>query len=343
MKKHLLFVSAILLGSGAATAQTWTFADEAEIDDATTMYAIDSNAVNYANLTGADQTWDYSNYAGYSGNDKVIDLFDASTGAFAAEFPNSTHQLVIPGFSTMFYTIDANEKSSQGFVLELDGLGQGIIEYNSNNQLLFEFPMSLGTTVTDIFSGTFTANGNTESADGESWVTADGTGTLMLANGVTYTDVLRIKTIDTIYTSVNPGVPLPVTIAREQFEYYKASESSFPLFSHSTFDVINAVFPVTFGVVLSSVNPEGFVGLEESTVREFALYPNPSTGLFTVSLPAVDSKATIVVYNAIGNIVQSVKPTSLDTTIDLSNESKGIYFVKMQTEVESKTMKVIVR
>lgn len=343
MKKHLLFVSAILLGSGAATAQTWTFADEAEINDATTMYAIDSNAVNYANLTGAGQTWDYSIYAGYSGNDKVIDVFDASTGAYAAEFPNSTHQLVIPGFSTMFYTLDANGKSSQGFVLPIDGLGDAIIDYNSNDQLLFEFPMTLGSTVEDDFSGTFTVNGNSETATGESWVTVDGTGTLMLANGVTYEDVLRIKTVDTIYTSVNFGVPLPVTIAREQYEYYKASESSFPLFSHSTFDVSNALFPLTFGVVLSSVNPDSFVGLEESSAREFGLYPNPSTGVFTVSLPAIDSKSTIVVYNAIGNIVQSVKPASLDTTIDLSTEAKGVYFVKMHTEAESKTMKVIIR
>ena len=346
MKKNLLILSSSLFVGFSTQAQTWTSANEATVGTSVTMYVVDSNAVDYAALTGAGQTWDYSNLAGYTNNEKIVGVSDPSTGLFSAEFPNSTHSLVIPGFVETFYTFDANEKLVQGFVFEIDGFGDGIVDLSTDNLKALEYPMALGSSFhDDNIEGVFTIGSDSNPAQGEAWVEADGTGTLMLANGVTHTDVIRIRTIDTIYTAIDPGLgfPAPITIARRQYDYMKSSVSSLPLFSFARFDVLNQFVPITFGIVLSTENPTGFVSVTELTnEKELNVYPNPSNGVFTVTVPQLDN-ATIVVYDAIGKIVKRVVPTSTDTQINISNEPKGMYFVKVSTVNDNKTIKVVVK
>ncbi len=348
MKKQVLFLSSFLMLTSTLSAQTWTSADEPIIGATTIMYVIDSNAVNYAGNVGAGQTFDYSETAGYLSNDRIVSVNDASASIYSADFASSTFNMIIPEYIETFYTFDANEKQGQGFVINIDGFGDAITEFSTNNQQVLEFPTTLGTGFTDSYEGTFTLAGDTYPAIGDTWVTADATGTLILANGVSHTDVLRIKTIDTTYTEVDPlgfGVPMPLTIAREQYEYFKASASDFPLFVHSYFQVTTTGFNFGFGVVLSSENPTGYVGLSEDllTAKEFGLYPNPTNGVFTASLPTVDANSSIVVLDAIGKVVKNIVPTSSTTEINLANEPKGVYFVRMNSSTDSKTMKLVVR
>jgi hypothetical protein len=51
------------------------------------------------------------------------------------------------------------------------------------------------------------------------------------------------------------------------------------------------------------------------------LYPNPSTGIFTIS-----AKANIEVYNIVGDLILSENNV---TSIDLTAAPKGMYFVKL--------------
>lgn len=344
MKKRVLLLSTLVALTGVTQAQTWSFSDEATIGDAIQMFVVDSNAVNYSASTGSAQTWDYSQLGGYTSNDKVIDVLDASASQYASSFPSSALNMIIPEYMEMFYTTNASEKQGQGFVLNIDGVGEAIIEFNTNNQHLMNYPMSLGSSLNDAFEGTLEIMGNPSPASGETWVEADGTGTLLLANSTSHTDVIRVKTIDTIYTSITVGVPMPVTIAREQYDYYKSGTSTFPLFSHSRFDVISAVYNVSFGVVLSSVNPSATVGIQDTKISEttFNIFPNPSNGNFTVSLPSTED-ARIQIIDAVGNIVKTILPVSTETVVSLATEANGVYFVKASANGDSKTMKLIVR
>jgi hypothetical protein len=346
MKKRVLLTGTILLAGLSTQAQTWDSTNEPAVGNSTTMYVVDSLAPNYANLVGSGQTWDYSTLSGYSGNNRAVTCTDPATSLYSSDFPNSDFMLAIEGFSNNFYTVSSDEKNTQGFVLLIDGVGEAIINFSATNMLSLEYPMTYDSQFNSSFAGTADILGSTSPAEGDIYVHADATGTLLLANDVSHSDVLRIRTVDTTYTEVDPfGFgPIPVTIIRSQFDYFKASESAFPLFSHISVNVVNGFAPVSFNVVLSSENPTTFVGtaeLEKQT--SFNVYPNPSNGEVFITVPSVDESTVISVFDAVGKEIRSVKVNSTTTTVSLQNEPKGLYFVRMTSKGEQKTVKLVLK
>ena len=72
------------------------------------------------------------------------------------------------------------------------------------------------------------------------------------------------------------------------------------------------------------------VGIEENDVESFiSVYPNPTKGLFNLSLGQVSDNATVVVYDMLGKEVINQQLKSQSTLIDLTGNDKGIYFVKI--------------
>ncbi|MER2998000.1 T9SS type A sorting domain-containing protein [Pontibacter populi] len=84
--------------------------------------------------------------------------------------------------------------------------------------------------------------------------------------------------------------------------------------------------------------------------KDFTIYPNPSNGVFTVSLANMTSrKADLRIMNVIGNEIYHETITRensvLSTTVDLSrySKAKGLYYVKLETDNFSVVRRVIVR
>lgn len=71
--------------------------------------------------------------------------------------------------------------------------------------------------------------------------------------------------------------------------------------------------------------------------HDVEIYPNPSTGVFTVSLPENTSGYSITILNLNGQKIISYQITGMDTQLDLSNLAKGIYLVSVISE---KTMQI---
>jgi len=64
-------------------------------------------------------------------------------------------------------------------------------------------------------------------------------------------------------------------------------------------------------------------------VPEISVYPNPSTGIFTLETN-IESPKEVIVYDILGNIVYSVSNVLTKyPQVDLSSKSKGVYFVKI--------------
>jgi hypothetical protein len=70
------------------------------------------------------------------------------------------------------------------------------------------------------------------------------------------------------------------------------------------------------------------ISATQSIDASFNIYPNPSNGLFTIT--GVELNTTITIYNAIGELVKSTQSISTNPTIDLSDYSNGIYFIKIK-------------
>ena len=83
-------------------------------------------------------------------------------------------------------------------------------------------------------------------------------------------------------------------------------------------------------------------GISTVTPGMISIYPNPSQGVFTVSPKNLTNPVKAEVYDARGALVQSRMIESL-TTIDLSAEGKGIYFIRLSNEEVSLTEKLVVR
>ncbi|PLX19958.1 MAG: hypothetical protein C0599_09945 [Salinivirgaceae bacterium] len=71
---------------------------------------------------------------------------------------------------------------------------------------------------------------------------------------------------------------------------------------------------------------------------QFTVYPNPGNGLFNIE---ADGVYQMVVFNAIGNIVK----TSIingKSILDITNEPKGVYFIKLFSNEQTKTQRIII-
>lgn len=76
----------------------------------------------------------------------------------------------------------------------------------------------------------------------------------------------------------------------------------------------------------------------------FTVYPNPNNGNFTITLKNVENKnitGTLTVYNFMGTIISKQQLVNESTVIDLKENAKGIYYVKIENEFGIKTEKVI--
>ena len=84
----------------------------------------------------------------------------------------------------------------------------------------------------------------------------------------------------------------------------------------------------------SGINDGGF--LSEPT-----LYPNPSNGIFNVT--SGEEITSLEIYSVIGELVFSSELQTTNYELDLRSKSKGVYFVKIITENDSYTQKIIIQ
>ena len=86
-----------------------------------------------------------------------------------------------------------------------------------------------------------------------------------------------------------------------------------------------------------------YKGIEElsvikNTLIDFSVYPSPTTGLLNVN-----SETTIIqieIYNLLGQLVES---NTNQNTIDISNVSQGVYFIKAKDEYGNIGTKKVVK
>jgi hypothetical protein len=69
---------------------------------------------------------------------------------------------------------------------------------------------------------------------------------------------------------------------------------------------------------------------QDGTGTAATVFPNPSHGLFTVSMSTRPSQSTMIgVYNVSGELIKSFKPVSDHAVIDLQEAAAGVYFVRI--------------
>jgi len=72
---------------------------------------------------------------------------------------------------------------------------------------------------------------------------------------------------------------------------------------------------------------------------DYVIYPNPSKDIFTIR--ANRTVTNIVVFDILGKEIIGIKPLTTKVNIDLTNQSNGIYLVKVFSATESKTQRIL--
>lgn len=92
------------------------------------------------------------------------------------------------------------------------------------------------------------------------------------------------------------------------------------------------------GSAVDSIWVDVCMDVATNTIRNFDVYPNPSSGIFTVNS---DANAIITVYDAIGNAVMRVRSSNEKTEINLSEFASGVYMISVQSENVNSTQRII--
>ena len=96
-----------------------------------------------------------------------------------------------------------------------------------------------------------------------------------------------------------------------------------------------------FTVSTSLVGCNNPINIEESVLQnDFTIYPNPTNG--QVALSSTKSvSGELIIINSLGEIIYSATMNSDVTSIDMSANQNGIYFVQLKSENETVTRKII--
>jgi len=287
------------------------------------LHLCDSNANIQANIMGANATWDFSQIAGIFGVTKDVQMLDATLDANYPSFAGSTKMYDIGGNLQTFYSSSANGRISQGFVFNEVSLGAVVASWNVNQENLMAYPLSLASNpLIDAFSGTVTSTATgTLPATGSSVTMVDGSGTLLLPGGNSYTNVMRFHLKDSAVASV---FGTNVAFVRNVYEYYDFTVSNLPIFITMSVDVNSALINNSSTIILSKDQPLTFVGTTEVNLPSIHLYPNPAVS--EIQLDGVKIGDDYAITNLAGIRMNS---GSYKGSIDVTNLSTGVYLLQI--------------
>ncbi len=103
-------------------------------------------------------------------------------------------------------------------------------------------------------------------------------------------------------------------------------------------------------ISINVVKPQAIpASITESVVEltGLSVYPNPSSGMFSVDLSALNSSAaTIIIYDALGHILynkrESITNGNLHHDISIDAASNGLYFLKVSADTKTSIRKIII-
>jgi hypothetical protein len=116
--------------------------------------------------------------------------------------------------------------------------------------------------------------------------------------------------------------------------------------SDSTFcDEVAGSSPIVAAPLAESNAIEKSVELPVKTIAEktVKVYPNPNNGQFTLELSNVESGASVSIYNMLGKMVFSGIIDQSKEEIKVTNAKKGLYVLRVSTDNESFTRKIIIQ
>lgn len=299
---------------------------------------------------GANQTWDFS-FLTEAGRDTFV-IQMASAVSQSAFFPNadfaganivpdagSSNPQVSGSANSFFSYGTAGELLFWGTSTEVTANGMTITQNApySDPETVFSYPMMYEDSLSDDFEGNFDAGGGVIlTRKGSNYRKYDGYGTLIMPNGQTFTDVIRIRLVQTYQdTSTNPLFPINSTYQTENV-YYVGQGKKLPYLQYNRITSTIAPNPSTTAHFVVAYPNSGAVGTRDLLSPEaFSLAPNPNQGLSVLRIDGeMGEKLSVEIMDLQGRILNKAfdgitSSGKSEISIDNSNLLPGFYLVKV--------------
>jgi hypothetical protein len=226
-------------------------------------------------ITGTNCVWDFTKLIVKPPVSKT-NYADTANVPAAAGYTGCTFVQQSSGFNTFMKSVTTPTTQTEVLGLEL---GPANLKF-SNTAIIIKYPASYGLNYTDNIAGT--ASGQVSgSVSGSVTTKIDGQGVLILPLNVTYSNVIRLKSVQTV--TLTNGFPI-ATFKQTFYNYYHPS-FKFPVLSLNYSSVAFVLgTPTITSFVYGSTN-FFIVGLSEVRLNEaLTVFPVPFSGPLTVTL-----------------------------------------------------------
>lgn len=283
--------------------------------------------------TGTNQVW---NFSGYTQNPNVLNttFTTVATAPNGASYVGATIVEMDGAGANTYY-----KSTATGY--ELVGAENASISYNYTNTAYgWDWPTGYGYTNSDTYAGTCASGANTGISSGSVTTTASGTGTLILPNGVTLTNVLQLTIVNNFTLSFAGGA-FVLNIYAVDYNYFHASQK---------LPVLTVSYSSANGSPLTGkirVNDLVLTGINElNSDASLNLFPNPAKNSFNLKLMNADNEScTVEIMNAMGTLVRSAElgnASDISENISLSGLVQGMYMVKTSLGNKVSVRKLII-
>lgn len=145
----------------------------------------------------------------------------------------------------------------------------------------------------------------------------DGEACLLISN-----DTASTPTVDEILT----GKKVTLTKNVEQLVTFEDLENNtcykVSVITVDSVNNISEIYSIGFTTLLD--------GVQFDQSKNILIYPNPNQGLFYLNLSALNYRqASYTLFDALGRLVEQQKVNQQQTTIDINNRQKGLYYLQL--------------
>jgi subtilisin-like proprotein convertase family protein len=85
------------------------------------------------------------------------------------------------------------------------------------------------------------------------------------------------------------------------------------------------------------------LSVTDNPLENSSVYPNPTKQTVTVSIPSLNEKTTITLYDLQGRAILSKETNQLNTSFDMGNFQDGVYLVNIRNSQSTITKKIILK
>jgi hypothetical protein len=355
MKKKLLaltsilFITATVFNAFNANAQLVTISETHQLPVfGDTIHYVDANSFGF-DPTGVGpvtaKVWDNSALlnAGTTYDFFYVDPATI-TGNGVDSFPFATIARGESGATGYFYYQNTTNNINRiGWFGSNSNFG---IYENQTFATEFHFPITAGNTVTSSYNGRYApfnlGEDSVKIEMGSLIINADMQGIMMLPTG-TFNDVLRLHVLETFHiVTYLFGFPAQDNVITDDYFYWFSDTILQPILVSGVTSVDgNPQTPVLRYQPISTST-----GIAENNIEIANLYPNPSSGIFNLTLKNnFAEKAELTVADVTGRIVfkETINEKSRKSNfiIDLGKNPDSVYFLRIKSANTNTTKKLL--